>query len=57
MRIVVKENLARNLCDMLIEDIQLAVNWMDDNPTKMSNMQVREKVGTLTLDSTASSIC
>eukprot|EP01084_Bolivina_argentea_P015616 29275_1 len=39
MRIVVKENLARNLCDMLVEDIKLAVKWVDENPTRLAHMK------------------
>ncbi len=57
MRIVVKENLARNLCDMLVEDIKLAVKWMDENPTRLAHMKVRERVVVaLTLVSTTSSM-
>ncbi len=44
MRIVVKENFGRNLCHMLLEDINLAVAWLDDNPTTLATMKVSTKV-------------
>ncbi len=44
MRIVVKENFGRNLCNMLVEDIRIAVGWLDDNPTQHANMRVSVKV-------------
>ncbi len=39
-----KENLARNLCDMLVKDIKLAVQWLDNSPTSLADKEVRKSV-------------
>jgi glutamate/tyrosine decarboxylase-like PLP-dependent enzyme len=39
MRVVVKENFGRSLADMLLEDIQKAVLWLEAHPTKHATLK------------------
>ncbi len=46
MRIVVKENFGRNLCMMLLEDIRIALQWLENHyiDTDIPHMRVSVKV-------------